>query len=78
MNHKCQLDKSVPGVVDFEASRVKGRQIGLLALWLKTACDFLHKTEHHDIKKEYCQAAFCEERDARVLDSLWKLQCHML
>ena len=58
----CHMDRSVPEEPDFLAQRVKGRPLGLLALWLKDPLASDGKQAHHEHKSVYASLEFQEER----------------
>ena len=72
-------DRSIPSYVDFAAGRaIKGRPLGLEALWLLKGSHSnddccIDKEEHHLSKKTLALAHFWQERkDARA--ALWLLR----
>lgn len=73
---KCHMDRSAPEVPDFGAVRVKGRPLGLLALWLKDPLRSASKVEHHGRKYIYAAADFFEQRRSARAE-LWALRVQM-
>ena len=72
ISRHCHMDRSCPEAPDFGVQRVKGRPIGLLALWLKKAADSNCKDDHHACKPVYASRAFYEERKV-ARSEVWAL-----
>ena len=71
--HKCHMDRTCPEHPNFDAVKIRGRPIGLLALWLKKASVCEDKAEHHTKKALYAAPAYHAER-ARAREELWAMR----
>ena len=71
----CHMDRSIPLDPILNGRTVKGRPLGLLALWLKRGHEPEHGTKdsHQASKKVLCGAAFQEDRKAARAE-LWALR----
>ena len=70
---KCKMDRTVPWDANFNATRVKCRPIGLIALWLKEAAISTSK-EEHDTCKTICADVESREERAKAREDLWAMR----
>ena len=73
MHIKCHMDRTCPEHPNFDAVKIRGRPIGLLALWLKKASDCADKAEHHTKKALYAAPAYHAER-AKAREEVWAMR----
>ena len=74
-SQKCHFDRTVPEHPNLFEFRVKGRPLGLLALWLKLSDASAERSDHAAAKADYAQEGFYDERRL-AREELWATRLH--